>query len=127
MKELMGKVAVTVGAPMPKAIPLNVAGLVSAWQTFRFKLGGPEPLDLDVYFKVLDQAVDLINADFARYAHYIAAIAKDKISGNELDGRFIRYTHARRYLSELFDPAYDWMKERGFTDGRSNHESLVVS
>jgi hypothetical protein len=97
MKELMGKVAVTVGAPMPKAIPLNVARLVSAWQTFRFKLGGPEPLDLDVYFKVLDQAVDLINADFARYAHYIAAIAKDKISGNELDGRFIRYTHARRY------------------------------
>jgi NitT/TauT family transport system substrate-binding protein len=76
---------------------------------------------------VLDQAVDLINADFARYAHYIVAIAKDEIGADELDGRFIRYTHAQRYSPELFDPAYHWMKERGFTDGRSNHESLVVS
>jgi NitT/TauT family transport system substrate-binding protein len=85
------------------------------------------PLDLDTYFKVLDQAVDLINADFARYAHYIVAIAKDEIAANELDGRFVRYTHAQRYSPELFDPAYHWMKERGFTEGRNNHESLVVS
>jgi hypothetical protein len=82
--------------------------------------------DLEVYFRVLDQAVDLINADFARYAHYIVAIAKDGIGADELDGRFVRYTHAQRYSPELFDPAYHWMKERGFTDGRSNHESLVV-
>jgi len=32
-----------------------------------------------------------------------------------------------RLWPELFDPAYHWMKERGFTDGRNNHESLVVS
>ncbi len=38
-----------------------------------------QPLDLDKYFKVLDQAVDLINADFKRYAHYIVAIASDEI------------------------------------------------
>jgi NitT/TauT family transport system substrate-binding protein len=85
------------------------------------------PLDLDKYFKVLDQAVDLINADFARYAHYIVGIAKDDISPNELDGRFVRYTHAQRYSPDLFDPAYHWMKERGFTEGRNSHESLVVS
>lgn len=86
-----------------------------------------EPLDLDKYFKVLDQAVDLINADFTRYAHYVVAIAKDEIGPDELDGRFVRYTHAQRYSPDLFDPAYHWMKERGFTEGVNSHESLVIS
>ena len=54
MEALIGKVAVSVGAPMPKAIPLNVARLVSAWQTFRFKLGGPEP-------KVTDSAIAVMS------------------------------------------------------------------
>jgi ABC-type nitrate/sulfonate/bicarbonate transport system substrate-binding protein len=85
------------------------------------------PLDIGTYFKVLDEAVDLINADFKKYAHYIVAIAKDEIGADELDGRFVRYTHAERYSTELFDPAYHWMKERGFTDGRNNHDTLVVS
>jgi NitT/TauT family transport system substrate-binding protein len=49
-----------------------------------------QPLDLENYFKVLDQAVDLINADFNRYAHYIVAIASDEIAAEELDGRFVR-------------------------------------
>lgn len=86
-----------------------------------------QPSQVETYFKVLDQAVDLINADFGKYAHYITAIAKDDISPNELDARFVRYTHAQRYAPELFDPAYSWMKERGFTDGRNNHDSLVLS
>jgi NitT/TauT family transport system substrate-binding protein len=86
-----------------------------------------QPLDLDKYFKVLDQAVDLINADFNRYAHYIVAIASDDIRPEELDGRFVRYTHAQRYSPDLFDPAYHWMKDRGFTDGRNSHDTLVVS
>ncbi len=86
-----------------------------------------QPLDVERYFKVLDKAVDLINADFKRYAHHITAIAKDDISPDELDSRFVRYTHAQRYSPELFDPAYHWMRDRGFTDGANNHEKLVVS
>lgn len=86
-----------------------------------------QPSQIETYFKVLDEAVDLINADFARYAHYITAIAKEDITANELDARFVRYTHAQRYAPELFDPAYSWMKERGFTDGRNSHDSLVLS
>lgn len=87
-----------------------------------------QPLDVERYFKVLDNAVDLINADFKKYAHHITAIAKDDdIAPEELDGRFVRYTHAQRYSPELFDPAYHWMKDRGFTDGANNHEKLVVS
>ncbi len=49
------------------------------------------------------------------------------ISAEELDGRFVRYTHAQRYSPDLFDPAYHWMKDRGFTDGRNSHDTLVVS
>lgn len=84
-------------------------------------------LEIDRYLKVLDRAVDLINADFARYAHYITAIAEDQIAPHELDGRFIRYTHAQRYSPDLFDPAYHWMKDRGFTEGANNHDTLVLS
>jgi NitT/TauT family transport system substrate-binding protein len=86
-----------------------------------------QPSQIDAYFRVLDQAVDLINADFRKYAHYITAIAKDQIRPEELDSRFIRYSHAQRYSLKLFDPAYDWMKQRGFTDGRNTHGSLVLS
>ena len=86
-----------------------------------------QPLELDKYFKVLDQAVDLINADFKRHAHYIVAVAQDEIKPEELDNRFVRYTHAQRYSPDLFDPAYHWMKDRGFTDGRNSHDTLVVS
>lgn len=82
---------------------------------------------IETYFQVLDQAVDLINADFRKYAHYITAIAESEISASELDNRFIRYTHAQRYSPELFDPAYSWMKDRGFTSGKNDHLSLVLS
>ena len=54
MEALIGKVAVTVGAPMPKAVPLNVARLLAAWQAFRFKLGGSEP-------KVTDSAIAVMS------------------------------------------------------------------
>ena len=86
-----------------------------------------EPAQVETYFQVLDQAVELINADFRKYTHYITAIAKDEISPEELDGRFIRYAHVQRYTEKLFAPAYDWMKERGFTEGKNTHGSLVLS
>jgi NitT/TauT family transport system substrate-binding protein len=76
---------------------------------------------------VLDEAVDLINADFARYAHYIAAASEGQLDARELDSRFVRYAKVQRYALELFDPAYDWMKTHGFTDGVNSHQSLVVS
>jgi NitT/TauT family transport system substrate-binding protein len=80
----------------------------------------------DGYFAAIDAAVDLINGDFRRYAHHIAAAAGGALGPEELDNRFVRYTHAQRYAPELFRPAYDWMKERGFTEGAGSHDSLVV-
>jgi dihydroflavonol-4-reductase len=44
MEALMGKIAAATGAPMPRAIPLAVAKLVSTWQDFRHRRrGGPAP------------------------------------------------------------------------------------
>ena len=86
-----------------------------------------QPAQVGTYFQVLDQAVDLINADFKRYAHYIAAVADGQLRAEELDNRFVRYAHAQRYSPDLFGPAYDWMKERGFTGGANSHGSLVLS
>jgi NitT/TauT family transport system substrate-binding protein len=83
--------------------------------------------DREAFFNVLDEAVDLINADFARYAHYIAAASEGQLDARELDSRFVRYAKVQRYALELFDPAYDWMKTHGFTDGVNSHQSLVVS
>lgn len=85
------------------------------------------PSQVETYFQVLDQAVDLINADFKRYAHYIAAASDGQLAAAELDNRFVRYAHAQRYSPELFDPAYSWMKERGFTGGANSHSALVLS
>jgi NitT/TauT family transport system substrate-binding protein len=80
----------------------------------------------EAYLGVLDQAADLINADFARYAHYITAGTKGALRPEELDTRFIRYTHVERYAAEKFEPAYTWMKQHGFSAGANTHESLVV-
>jgi NitT/TauT family transport system substrate-binding protein len=80
----------------------------------------------EAYFGAIDQAVDLINADFRRYAHYIAAGTDGGLKPEELDDRFVRYTHVERYAPEKFEPAYTWMKQHGFTAGANTHDSLVV-
>ena len=80
----------------------------------------------DRYFDVLDAAADLIKADFRRYAHYITAVAGGALEPHELDDRFVRYEHVQRYAPALFEPAYAWMKQRGFTSGSNDHASLVI-
>jgi NitT/TauT family transport system substrate-binding protein len=83
--------------------------------------------DREAFFNALDAAVDLINADFSRYAHHITAASDGLLDANELDSRYVRYTHVQRYSTDLFNPAYDWMKDRGFTVGSNTHQTLVVS
>jgi NitT/TauT family transport system substrate-binding protein len=80
----------------------------------------------EAYLSAIDEAVDLINANFPRYAHYLTDGTKGALKPEELDSRFIRYTHVERYAAEKFEPAYAWMKEHGFTAGANTHDSLVV-
>jgi NitT/TauT family transport system substrate-binding protein len=79
------------------------------------------------YYDAENTAVDMINADFYKYAHHICAHAKGALKPNELLKAFIRYKHVDYYDLSLFSRTYDWMTARGLSEGQSEHASLVRS
>ena len=79
------------------------------------------------FYDAENAAVDLINADFYKYAHHVTAHAKGALQPHELLRAFIRYKHVDYYDLTLFGRTYDWMKARGLTEGQSEHSRLVVS
>jgi NitT/TauT family transport system substrate-binding protein len=84
------------------------------------------PEQRKAYYQAENEAVDLINADFYKYAHHVAAHAKGALPPHELLRAFVRYKHVDYYDPALFGRAYDWMKARGLTEGQSQHAALVV-
>ncbi len=84
------------------------------------------PEQRKAYYDAENQAVDLINADFYKYAHHVAAHAKGALKPQELSRAFVRYKHVDYYDPTLFGRAYDWMKARGLSEGQSQHAALVV-
>ena len=78
------------------------------------------------YCDAENHAVDLINADFYKYAHHVTAHAKGALAPQELLRAFVRYKHVDYYDPTLFNRAYDWMKARGLSEGQSQHAALVV-
>jgi NitT/TauT family transport system substrate-binding protein len=84
------------------------------------------PEQRKAYYDAENAAVDLINADFYKYAHHVAAHAKGALQPHELLRAFVRYKHVDYYDPTRFSQAYDWMKERGLTEGQSEHGRLVV-
>jgi len=87
---------------------------------------GLTPEQRDAYYAAENEAVDLINGDFYKYAHHVVASAKGALQPHELSRAFVRYKHVDYYDSTLFSRTYDWMKARGLTDGQSDHGTLVV-
>jgi NitT/TauT family transport system substrate-binding protein len=85
------------------------------------------PEQRKAYYDAENKAVDLINADFYKYAHHVAAHANRALQPHELLRAFVRYKHVDYYDVTLFERAYDWMKARGMTEGQSEHAQLVVS
>lgn len=77
------------------------------------------------YYDAENKAVDLINANFYKYAHHVAAQTKGALEPSELLQVFMRYKHVDYYDPALFALTYGWMKARGITDGNSQHDSLV--
>ena len=84
------------------------------------------PEQRKAYYDAENQAVDLINADFYKYAHHVTAHAKGALQPKELLRAFVHYKHVDYYAPELFNRAYEWMKARGMTEGQSQHGALVV-
>jgi NitT/TauT family transport system substrate-binding protein len=85
------------------------------------------PEQRKAYYDAENRAVDLINGDFYKYAHHVAAHSNGALQPNELLRAFVRYKHVDYYDVTLFERAYDWMKARGMTEGQSEHARLVVS
>lgn len=83
------------------------------------------PEQRKAYYDAENKAVDLINADFYKYAHHVAAHAKGALEPNELSRAFVRYKHVDYYDPTLFAQTYDWMKARGITEGETRHDTLV--
>ena len=84
------------------------------------------PEQRKAYYDAENEAVDLINADFYKYAHHVCAQAKGALKPHELLRAFVHYKHVDYYDQTLFDRAYAWMKARGMTEGQSQHGALVV-
>lgn len=84
------------------------------------------PEQRKAYYDAENAAVDLINKDFYKYAHHVAAHAKGALQPNELLKAFVRYKHVDYYDTTLFNRTYDWMKVRGLSTGDSTHGTLVV-
>lgn len=84
------------------------------------------PEQRQAYYTAENAAVDLINADFRKYAHHIVGPAKGALKPEELLRAFVRYKHVDYYDATLFGRAYDWMKTRGLTEGQTQHAALVV-
>jgi NitT/TauT family transport system substrate-binding protein len=84
------------------------------------------PEQRKAYYDAENRAVDMINADFYKYAHHVTAHAKGALAPTELLRAFVHYKHVDYYDPELFERAYQWMKARGMTEGQSQHGALVV-
>jgi NitT/TauT family transport system substrate-binding protein len=84
------------------------------------------PEQRKTYYDAENAAVDMINADFYKYAHHVTAHAKGALQPNELLRAFVHYKHVDYYDVTLFNRAYDWMKARGMSEGQSQHAALVV-
>jgi NitT/TauT family transport system substrate-binding protein len=79
------------------------------------------------YFKAINEAVDLINADFARYRHHITNAVEGRLSPEELGRQFVRWEHVEPYDPETFGQAYSFMQSWGLSDGRNDHGKLVAA
>ena len=84
------------------------------------------PEQRKAYYDAENQSVDLINADFYKYAHHVAEHTKGALKPNELLRAFVRYKHVDYYDVTLFSRTYEWMTMRGFSTGESVHGTLVV-
>ena len=81
----------------------------------------------EAFYDAENEAVDMINADFYKYAHHLTDRTKGALEPHELLRAFVHYKHVDYYAEELFNRAYDWMKDRDFTDGRSQHDGIVFT
>lgn len=78
------------------------------------------------YLDAVNEAADLINADFGRYKHYLVEPVKDRIRPEEVADHFVHYAHARPMDEKRFDYTVEWMKSWQLQPGCADYGKLVV-
>ena len=85
------------------------------------------PSQRAAYLDAVNEASDLINADFARYRHYIVEPVKGRLAPEELGSNFVHYAHSRPMDEARFEYTYEWMRSWNLTDGESRFKTLVAA
>jgi NitT/TauT family transport system substrate-binding protein len=79
------------------------------------------------YLDAINQAADLIMADFDKYKHYVTEQTKGRLAPHEMSDHYVRYTHYMVYEPKRFDQVYEWMRSWGLASGKADHASVVAS
>ncbi|MEJ2866834.1 nitrate ABC transporter substrate-binding protein [Actinomycetospora sp. OC33-EN08] len=78
----------------------------------------------DAYRSAVDKAVDVINADRARWAPVLVRELEGRLAPEDLRTDYVRYTHVAPFTERRFTETYAWMRSWRLTDGRSGYETL---
>ncbi|MEU1299482.1 nitrate ABC transporter substrate-binding protein [Streptomyces shenzhenensis] len=81
---------------------------------------------LDVYVSVVNDAVDIINADRTAWAAHIVSEVEGSLAPERLRSEYHRFTHATPFTRERFTESYAWMNSWQLTDGRSGYDTLLA-
>jgi len=88
---------------------------------------GLSPEQRGAYLDAINQAADLIMADFGRYKHYVTEQTKGRLAPHEMSDQYVRYTHYVVYDLKRFEQVYEWMRSWGLASGNANHASVVAT
>ncbi len=80
----------------------------------------------EAYIAAINEASDLIRADFDSYKHHIVKQLNGRLAPEELASHFVHYTHFRRFDLKRFDYTYEWMRSWNLTPGQSSFQTLVA-
>jgi NitT/TauT family transport system substrate-binding protein len=79
------------------------------------------------YLSAINEAADLITADFDRYKHYVVEPVKGRLSAQELSNFFVHYAHSKPLDASRFEYTYQWMRSWNLTPGVNPYETLVAA
>jgi NitT/TauT family transport system substrate-binding protein len=81
----------------------------------------------ETYLRVLNEAVQLINGDWAKYRHKITDQTDGRLAAEELSQTFVRYAAVRPFTPQRFDESYQWMASWDLAQGQLDHDTLVAA
>ncbi|MCK9247566.1 MAG: hypothetical protein M0P31_01100 [Solirubrobacteraceae bacterium] len=77
------------------------------------------------FIAAVNEAVDLINADPARYAAHVVEPTGGALAPEELSGDYHRYVHAQPYSQERFANQYSWLESWDLVEGGRSYDQII--